>query len=67
MNRSELFSRILIIAGISLAIGAPLYIWARTPLIHAQMAENGGWNPDVIHAEVDQPLHLKFTSDDVVQ
>ena len=66
MNRSELFSRILIITGILLAIGAPLYIWTRTPLIHAQMAENGGWNPDVIRAEVDQPLHLKLTSDDVM-
>jgi mono/diheme cytochrome c family protein len=66
MKRSELFSRSLVIAGILLAIGVPLYIWACTPLIHAQMAENGGWNPDIIHAEVDQPLHLKLTSDDVV-
>ena len=66
MKRSELLSRILIVAGILLAIGAPLFLWARTPLIHARMAENGGWNPDVLQAEVGKPLHLKLTSDDVV-
>jgi len=66
MRRSELISRILIIVGIIVTVGAPLYIWARTPLIHAKVAENGGWNPNVIRANVDQPLHLKLTSDDVV-
>lgn len=66
MNRSELLSRIFVITGIILAIGAPLVFWTRTPLIHARMAENGGWNPDIIQAEVGQPLHLKLTSDDVV-
>lgn len=66
MNRSERLSRLLIITGILLAIGTPLFYWTRTPLIHAQMAEGGGWNPDVIRAEVGKPLHLKFTSDDVV-
>lgn len=66
MKRSELISRILIVAGILLAVGAPLFLWARTPLIHARMAEDGGWNPDIIQAEVGIPLHLKITSDDVV-
>lgn len=66
MKRSELISRILIVTGILLAVGAPLFLWARSPLIHARMAEDGGWNPDVIQAEVGKPLHLKITSDDVV-
>ena len=66
MKRSELISRILIVAGILLAVGAPLFLWARTPLIHARMAEDGGWSPDLIQAEVGKPLHLKITSDDVV-
>jgi len=66
MKRSELISRFLIVAGILLAVGAPLSLWARTPMIHARMAEDGGWNPDVIQAEVGKPLHLKITSDDVV-
>ncbi|GER79203.1 conserved hypothetical protein [Candidatus Denitrolinea symbiosum] len=43
-----------------------MVFWTRTPLIHARMAENGGWNPDVIEAEVGKPLQLKITSDDVV-
>ncbi len=66
MKRSELISRILIIVAIVGAVGAPLYFWSRTPLIHAHIAEDGGWSPDVIKANVDEPLHLKLTSDDVV-
>ena len=66
MKLSELFSRIFIIAGVVLAIGAPLLLWSRTPLIHVSMAENGGWNPDTLKAEVGQPLHVRLTSDDVV-
>ena len=66
MRRSELISRILITGGMFLAVGAPLFFWTRTPLIHAQMAEDGGWNPDIIKADVGQPLHLHLTSDDVM-
>jgi len=66
MKRPELISRFLIVTGILLAVGAPLFLWARSPLIHARMAEDGGWSPDVIQAEVGTPLHLKITSDDVV-
>ena len=66
MKRSELFSRILITAGIILAVGTPLLFWKTTPLIHARMADTGGWSPDVLQAEVGKPLHLSFTSDDVV-
>ncbi|HET9913470.1 MAG TPA: c-type cytochrome [Anaerolineales bacterium] len=66
MKRSELLSRLFIAAGTLIAVGIPLLFWARTPLIHARMAENGGWNPDVLQAEVGKPLRLKMTSDDVV-
>jgi mono/diheme cytochrome c family protein len=65
MKRSELFARLLIATGILLAIGAPLLVWTRTPLIRARMAENGGWTPDVIRAEAGRPLELQLTSDDV--
>lgn len=66
MKRSELISRVFVIVGMILAVGAPLYFWKNTPLIHARMADDGGWSPDVIQAEVGKPLHLTFTSDDVV-
>ena len=66
MKRSELISRFLITAAIVGAVGAPLYFWSRTPLIHAHIAEDGGWSPDVIKANVNEPLNLKLTSDDVV-
>jgi plastocyanin len=66
MKRSELLSRIFIMAAIIVVVAAPLVIWVRTPLIHAKVAENGGWNPDIIHATTGEPLTLYLTSDDVV-
>lgn len=66
MSRSELLSRILVIAAVVGVVGVPLVFWKRTPLIHAKIAEDGGWSPDIIQANVGEPLHLRFTSDDVV-
>ena len=66
MKLSEILSRIFISAGVILAIGVPVFLWSRTPLIHVSMAEKGGWKPDIFKAEVGQPLHLRLTSDDVV-
>ncbi len=66
MKRSELLSRLIVAVAVIGVVGAPLYLWSRTPIIHARMAENGGWNPDVLQAEVGKPLHLKLTSDDVM-
>jgi mono/diheme cytochrome c family protein len=66
MKRSELLSRILIVTGTLLAVGVPLFFWTRTPLVHARMADTGGWSPEVIKANVGEPLHLNLTSDDVI-
>lgn len=66
MNRSELVARIMIITGLLFVVGTPLYLSKRTPLIHARMAEEGGWTLDTIRAEAGEPLHLQFTSDDVM-
>jgi len=66
MNRSEFLSRLIVVVAVIGAAGTPLYLWSRTPIIHARMAENGGWTPDVIQAEAGKPLHLKLTSDDVI-
>ena len=66
MKRSEFISRLIITVAVVGVVGTPLHLWSRTPIIHARMAESGGWNPDVIQAEAGEPLHLKLTSDDVV-
>ena len=66
MKRAELLSRLLIIAGLVLAVGVPLLLWMRAPLIHVSMAEDGGWNPDTLKAEAGKPLELHLTSNDVV-
>ncbi|HEY9153216.1 MAG TPA: c-type cytochrome [Anaerolineales bacterium] len=65
MKRSELITRILITVTIVGLVGAALTFWSRTPLIHARVAENGGWSPNVIQAKVGMPLQLSLTSDDV--
>jgi mono/diheme cytochrome c family protein/plastocyanin len=66
MKLSEILARILIMMAILGAVGMPLFIWAQTPLIHAKVAEDGGWNPDVLQAKVGEPLVLRLTSDDVI-
>jgi len=66
MKHSELISRILIATVVLLTVATPLYIWKRTPLIHAQMSEAGGWTPGILKANAGEPLHLRFTSDDVI-
>lgn len=65
MKRPELVVRALIFAVVLAAAAAPLWFWNRTTLIHARMADNGGWSPDVLQARVGEPLHLRLTSDDV--
>jgi hypothetical protein len=35
-------------------------------VIHGRMAETGGWTPTDLRAEVNEPLHLRLTSDDVM-
>ncbi|MGE5378222.1 MAG: c-type cytochrome [Bacteroidota bacterium] len=66
MRLSELLSRLLITSGVAITIGVPLFVWSRTPLIHASVAEAGGWSPDTLKAQAGQPVHLRLTSDDVV-
>jgi len=66
MRRSEFTARLLIGAAVVAAIAVPLILWWRTPLVHARMAEDGGWSPEAFKATVGEPLHLRLTSDDVV-
>jgi mono/diheme cytochrome c family protein len=66
MKRAELLSRGLIITGLLLAVGVPVVLWLRTPLIRVSMAEDGGWSPGTLKGEVSKPLELHLTSDDVM-
>ncbi len=65
MKRPELLARVLISAAVLATVGAVAVVWQRTPLVHARMADSGGWSPDVLYATAGQPLHLRLTSDDV--
>ena len=66
MKRAEILSRVFISAGVLLAIGVPLILWQRTPLIHVSIVEEGGWIPNTLKAEVGNPLELHLISDDVM-
>lgn len=67
--RNEWIARLTVIGLLTVAIGIPLGSWwgrSEGLVIHARMAESGGWTPEYLTAEVGKPLHLRLTSDDVV-
>ena len=68
MKRPEALARIVTIL-ISLGIiAAPLGIYAssRSNVLHARVAEEGGWTPQTISARAGEPFTLHITSDDVI-
>src|SRR5512139_1731449 len=67
--RKEWLARILVILLVAVAIAIPVGGWwvrAQGIVVHARMAETGGWTPEVLTAEVGKPLHLRLTSDDAM-
>src|SRR3990172_3342685 len=66
--RREWLARILAIVLVAAAIAIPLVAWrfhSKNVVIHARMAETGGWTPENLTAEVGKPLRIFLTSDDV--
>jgi len=70
--KKEFLARSLIFFFLAAAVAVPLGgLWLSsraepgTVVLHARMAQNGGWSLRTIQAAVGQPLHLKLTSDDV--
>ncbi len=66
MTRAEWWTRMGIGLLVAAAVAAPLWGRSQAHVIHARMADRGGWSPDILHAQVGQPLHLRLTSDDVM-
>ncbi|MBI3160838.1 MAG: c-type cytochrome [Chloroflexi bacterium] len=64
--RAETLARLLVLGLAAAAVGFPLAARQRPPLLHARLAEQGGWAPDVLRAEAGQPLTVRLTSDDVL-
>lgn len=70
--RTERIARILLLAVVGAAAIFP-FAWQRLTagraptelVLNAEMPENGGWQPEVIEAEVGKPLRLRITSSDV--
>ncbi len=65
----EWIARFIVLVLILAAIAIPLVAWrvrSSGIVIHARMAETGGWSPENLTAEVGQPLRLRLTSDDVM-
>jgi mono/diheme cytochrome c family protein/plastocyanin len=67
--RKEWIARSIILVLVAAAITIPVVAWlarSRGIVMHARMAETGGWTPESLTAEVGKPLHLLLTSDDVM-
>ena len=67
--RKEWIARSVIFVFVAAAIAIPVVAWqarSRDVVIHARMAETGGWTPESLTVAVGQPLRLLLTSDDVV-
>lgn len=68
--RKEWFARILLLLLLVAAVAIPVVGWrqrtsSQSILLHARMAETGGWTPENLTVEAGQPLHIGLTSDDV--
>jgi cytochrome c oxidase subunit 2 len=66
--KSEWVARLLVaflVVAVIAAVGVSWLFRPQTPLLHARMAETGGWTPENLTAVVGQPLRLRLTSDDV--
>ena len=67
--RKEWLARIILVVLVVAAVTLPLGAWwsrNRGVILHARMAETGGWTPENLTVEAGQPLHLRLTSDDVL-
>jgi mono/diheme cytochrome c family protein len=65
-ERLALFFVIVLVIGVPLAAAIVARSNSDAIELHGQMADNGGWTPSDLTAQVGQPLHLRLTSDDVV-
>ena len=66
----EWLARVLIILGLASVASFPILnhlhaAQAQDMVLHARLAEDGGWMPGDLTAVVGEPLHLRLTSDDV--
>lgn len=67
--RKEWVARLIVLVLVLAAISIPMVarqMRSRDVVMHARMAETGGWTPENLTVEVGQPLHLRLTSDDVM-
>lgn len=67
--RKEWLARSIVLVLVAAAIVIPVVAWrvrSHGIVMHARMAETGGWMPENLTVEVGQPLRLHLTSDDVM-
>jgi mono/diheme cytochrome c family protein len=67
--KAEWIARLMVVftvGAVVAGVGVSWLLRPQTPLLHARMAETGGWTPESLKAVVGQPLQLRLTSDDVM-
>jgi len=57
---------ILTVVGVIITVAWAWNVRMDNLVIHASLPEDGGWQPDVIRAEIGVPLLIQFTSKDVI-
>lgn len=66
--RQEWLARFLVLLLLAIVIAVPAWSWwenSQATVVHARMAETGGWAPENLSVAAGKPLHLRLTSDDV--
>ena len=58
---SALLLGLLVLTAVSL-----WFVWPRRTLVEASRPEVGGWTPDVLQAQVGEPLKLRLTASDMM-
>lgn len=69
LPRHETLARILVLFLLLAAIAIPVVGWWKRSqgiVLHARMAENGGWTPTNLSIPASEPLRLRLTSEDVL-
>jgi heme/copper-type cytochrome/quinol oxidase subunit 2 len=66
--KKEWIARGIVLLSLAIALAIPAASWWQQKqglVVHAHMAESGGWSPGNLTAKVGEPVHLRLTSDDV--
>jgi mono/diheme cytochrome c family protein/plastocyanin len=66
MTNKRIAASLFLLGLLALTAVALWFVWPRSTLVEASRPEVGGWTPDVLQAQVGEPLKLRFTASDMM-